>query len=118
MSGGAFDIEQFVIDGEEYTFKVDRTDAEILKYSDEEGDSDTVDAKVWFISQLDGEVNRNFSCIYLIVQQSCADQQSCSTAKADQQSCTNTGLIQGFTNKFMCSGYRVGERVRLDKAIF
>lgn len=96
MYGGAFEIETFVIDGKECMFKVDRADAEIVKYSDEDGDLVEYNVRVWFISQLASESNRNFACIYLIVQPD-----------------TKTGLVQGFTNKFKCSGYRVGERVEL-----
>ena len=91
-------IETFIIDGKEYLFKVDQVGAEIVKteYSDGEIESIDYDTRVWFLSQLSDQSSRGFACIYLIVQPQ-----------------TRTGLIDGVTNKYYCTGRKIGERIDL-----
>lgn len=100
MTGGGITVEKFFINDKEYIFKVDYTEAEMIKtqYDEEDLESVPLEATVHFLSQLVGQESKNYACIYMIIQQD-----------------SRTGLVQGVTNKLLCSGYRVGEKIQLSE---
>ena len=98
LTGGGLTVEEFWIDGKNYLFKINYSEAELIptRYDDGEVEITKSDARLYFISLLDSQHSNSFACIYVII---CGED--------------NYGLIQGFTNKYLCSGYRVGEKINL-----
>lgn len=98
LSGGSLTVEEFIIDGRKYLFKLNYSEAELVptRYDDGTIEYTKYDARLYFLSLLDNEQSNHYACIYVIIHNG-----------------GNYGLIQGFTNKFLCSGYRIGERINL-----
>lgn len=95
FSGGGLSVEEFLIDRRKYLFKINYSEAQLIPSYYDDGKVET-DARLYFISLLDREQSNNFACVYVII------------VKNEKH-----GPTQGFTNKFLCSGYRIGEKINL-----